>query len=165
MKLNTSHAFHSAAFDPIMSEFSHFVGQFELKPPVLPFISCLTGEFITREQATSPTYWSQQLRNTVQFNKGINTISRNKDVVYLEVGPNTHLNSLVRQNIYVENKKSIVSTLGKPDDVDERFKIISAIGSLFNIGINLSSKNLQKDVLTNKHKRCRHIHLKEIVIG
>jgi acyl transferase domain-containing protein len=89
--LNTSHAFHSAAFDPIISEFSGYVDQFRLNPPVIPFISCLTGVLITREQATSGTYWAKQLRNSVQFRQGISTLAKDEESVFLEVGPNTHL--------------------------------------------------------------------------
>jgi len=148
--LNTSHAFHSAAFDPILNEFSEFVNQFSLNAPVLPFISCLTGEFITKEQATSGTYWAQQLRNTVLFRHGISTISKNDDVIYLEIGPNTHLSSLVRQNKDVENKKAIIDTLGKPENVDERYRILSALGNMFNIGININFNTLQKDINPNK---------------
>ena len=143
--LNTSHAFHSAAFDPIVSEFSDYVNQFRLNPPELPFISCLTGMLITSEQATSGSYWARQLRNSVLFNKGIETIARNKDVVFLEVGPNTHLSSLIRQNKEITNKKIVIATLGKPDNIDERYKVITALGNIHAIGIDIDFSTLIKD--------------------
>jgi amino acid adenylation domain-containing protein len=148
--LNTSHAFHSAAFDPIVSEFSDYVNQFRLNPPELPFISCLTGMLITEEQAISGSYWARQLRNSVLFNKGIETIGRNKDIVFLEVGPNTHLSSLIRQNKEVLNKKIIISTLGKPDDTDERSKILNAIGNMYSVGINIDTDALRKNYSPNR---------------
>jgi amino acid adenylation domain-containing protein len=136
--LNTSHAFHSAAFDPIISEFSEYVNQFRLNTPVLPFISCLTGNFITPAQATSGTYWAQQLRNSVLFRQGISTIAKNEGTVFLEVGPDTHLSTLVRQNIEISNKKLIISTLGKSNNIDERNKILTALGNMYTIGININ---------------------------
>jgi len=148
--LNTSHAFHSADFDPILDEFSKYVEQFNLAPPKLPFISCLTGEFIKPEQATSGSYWAQQLRNTVLFRKGISSIVENEDVIFLEVGPNTHLSSLVRQNKEVENKKAIITTLGKADSIEDRYKVITAIGYLYTIGININSDNFYKDIKPGK---------------
>jgi len=144
--LNTSHAFHSADFDPILDEFSKYVEQFNLAPPKLPFISCLTGEFITTEQATSGSYWAQQLRNTVMFRKGITSIAENEDVIFLEVGPNTHLSSLVRRNKEVVNKKAIITTLGKADCIEDRYKVITALGNLYTIGININSDNFFKDI-------------------
>ncbi len=147
VQLNTSHAFHSAAFDPIISEFREYVNQFNLKKPELPFISCLTGAFITDEQSTSGTYWAQQLRNTVQFRQGISTITVNEGTVFLEVGPNTHLSSLVRQSGDVVNKKIIISTLGKADKTDERYKVLAALGNMYNVGVNINF-----DVFKQNHK-------------
>ena len=143
--LNTSHAFHSATFDPIISEFSDYVNQFDLNNPRLPFISCLTGDFITPEQATSGTYWAKQLRNTVLFRQGVSSIAKNEGTVFLEVGPDTHLSSLIRQNKDVTDKKLIINTLGKTDNVDERYKVLSALGNLFNVGININFEALLND--------------------
>lgn len=144
--LNTSHAFHSESCEPILSEFREFVDTFKLNVPILPFISCLTGEFITNEQATSGNYWAKQLRNPVLFRQGISTISKNEDVIFLEIGPNTHLSSLVRQNNDVENKKAIITTLGKPDNIHDQHKILSALGNMFVIGRNINFQLLQKDL-------------------
>jgi acyl transferase domain-containing protein len=105
---------------------------------------------ITEEQAISGSYWARQLRNSVLFNKGIETIGRNKDIVFLEVGPNTHLSSLIRQNKEVLNKKIIISTLGKPDDTDERSKILNAIGNMYSVGINIDTDALRKNYSPNR---------------
>lgn len=148
--LNTSHAFHSEAFDPILSEFGEYVSKFNLKAPTIPFISCLTGQFITVEQATSGSYWANQLRNTVQFRQGISIISNTAEVVFLEVGPETHLSSLVKQNDEVKNKNSIIFTLGKSDNLDERYKIFSALGQMFALGISIDFEVLYKEI-----KPCR----------
>ena len=144
--LNTSHAFHSITCDPVLSEFREFVSRFSLNSPAIPFISCLTGTFITKDDAISADYWVKQLRNTVLFRNGISNISKNEDVIFLEMGPNTHLSSLVRQNNDVENKKAIITTLGKPDGINEQNKILSALGNMFIIGRNIDFRLLQKDV-------------------
>ncbi|HLP72483.1 MAG TPA: type I polyketide synthase, partial [Bacteroidales bacterium] len=137
IKLNTSHAFHSSAFEPVMEEFESFVDSFQLKAPEIPFISCLTGKLITDEQAVSGRYWAQQLRNTVLFRKGISTIAEGENVVFLEVGPETHLTGLARQNPDVSNKNAVISSLGKKDEADERTRIISSLGYLWANGVNI----------------------------
>ena len=148
--LKTSHAFHSVTCDPILKEFRDFVNKFDLKVPERQFISCLTGKFITGEQATSADYWANQLRNPVMFRPGISTICSNEDVIFLEVGPNTHLSSLVRQNNDVENKNAIITTLGKPDGIDEKRKVISSLGNIYSIGINIDFQLIIKDLRPNK---------------
>jgi acyl transferase domain-containing protein/acyl carrier protein len=140
--LNTSHAFHSAAFDPILSDFEEFVNRFSLNSPRIPFISCLTGDFITDSQAKSGEYWAKQLRNTVLFREGISKIAKNEGVVFLEVGPNTHLSSIVKKAGAINDKKLIISTLGKADNTDERNKIITALGNLFNKGYSLNFSSI-----------------------
>jgi phthiocerol/phenolphthiocerol synthesis type-I polyketide synthase E len=140
--INTSHAFHSSVFDPILKEFGDYVNKFKLNIPVIPFISCLTGEFITPAQAVSYDYWSQQLRCTVLFKKGVSTIKQHEDVLFLEVGPNTHLSSLIRRNTEVSNKNAIVASLGKKDVIDDRFKIISSLGNLWVNGTELKFERL-----------------------
>ena len=150
LPLNTSHAFHSSAFDPILSEFRDFVNQFNLKSPALPFISCLTGNYITEKQAISGAYWAQQLRNTVHFREGVSVIAGNAGTVFLEVGPNTHLSGLIRQSMKVSNKALVISTLGKPDGSDERYKVIAALGNMFNAGMNINVGFINKDVKPSK---------------
>ncbi|MEI6050238.1 MAG: amino acid adenylation domain-containing protein, partial [Bacteroidota bacterium] len=142
--LNTSHAFHSADFDPILAEFAGYVNQFRLTSPQLPFISCLTGGFIRPDQATSGEYWAQQLRNTVLFSKGVSAIAKNEESIFLEVGPDTHLSSMVRQNKDVPNKSRIIGTFGKSDDTDEGYKIVGAIGNMHNLGIRINHGSLRK---------------------
>ena len=134
-----------------------------MKIPEIPFISCLTGKFITPEQAVSGTYWAQQLRNTVQFSNGVALINENDDVLFLEVGPNTHLSSLVKENSAVKNKKAIISTLGKPEDDNETYKLIAALGKIYNIGLELDYYKQRRNELAMKislptypFKRDRH---------
>lgn len=129
--LQTSHAFHSKAFDPILKEFAEYVDSFSMNEPQIPFISCLTGEYITQEQATSGQYWADQLRNTVLFKQGVSTLVDDVDVVFLEVGPNTHLAGLVLQNDNVERKHDIVKTLAKKDIQTDKQKFNASLGELW----------------------------------
>ncbi|MGE5406529.1 MAG: beta-ketoacyl synthase N-terminal-like domain-containing protein [Methanosarcina sp.] len=138
VQLKTSHAFHSSAFDPILESFSRYVDGFLLNPPAIPFISCLTGEFITDEQATSGRYWAKQLRNTVRFKQGIETIVKRQDVVFLEVGPGAHLKGLALQNRTILNKRAVVSSLGKKDEGSEIMRIMYSFGKLWANGININ---------------------------
>jgi FkbH-like protein len=145
LELNTSHAFHSEAFESILSEFAGYVNQLRLAPPEIPFISCLTGKYITDEDAVSGDYWAKQLRYTVQFREGISTIAGNEDVIFLEVGPETHLSSIVKLIDSVIKKDSIISTLGKPDGVNEFEKVLGALGKMFLLGKDIDLDIIYKE--------------------
>ncbi len=69
--LQTSHAFHSAMMEPAVEPFLEATRGIQFSAPTVPFISSLTGTWITDQQATSAEYWGQQLRQPVHFSRGI----------------------------------------------------------------------------------------------
>jgi len=96
--LHTSHAFHSKMMDAILDEFEKGIERINRHQPHIPFISNLSGWWITGEQAQSPRYWAQHLRNTVLFSQGINQLLKDHHV-FLEVGPGKTLSTFVKKNI------------------------------------------------------------------
>ena len=119
IKLNTSHAFHSNAFNPILEEFAEFVENCNVNTPKIPFISCYTGDFISPEDAVSGSYWAKQLRNTVRFGKGISAIQSVENTLFIEVGPNSHLSSSLKfSSVDIDYKSSILS-IGKSGNNDK----------------------------------------------
>lgn len=149
ISLQTSHGFHSLSFDPILDEFEAYVNQFELKTPTIPFISCLSGDFITNEQACSGKYWANQLRNTVHFSKGIEHICANTNPLFLELGPNVHLSFQVLRNDCVRNRKNTIQVLGKLDNVCEQLKFYKSLGELWLRKIEVKFDNLHKECNPN----------------
>ena len=79
--VHASHAFHSHMMEPILERFKERVAQVPLSPPVLPYLSNLTGTWITAEQATDPDYWAADLRLTVRFSQGIGEMCQASDLV------------------------------------------------------------------------------------
>ncbi|MFB8237881.1 type I polyketide synthase [Kitasatospora purpeofusca] len=96
--LHTSHAFHSPAMDPVLADFRALVAAVPLAEPDLPFVSNLSGTWITGEQATSPDYWVQHLRGRVRFGEGLATLAEAGPLALVEVGPGTALTTLARQH-------------------------------------------------------------------
>src|SRR5271165_638067 len=94
--LHTSHAFHSSMMEPAVGPFVKVMRSIALKPPQIPYISNVTGDWITDEQATDPAYWGLHLRSAVQFYKGLSTIQDQFATVLLEVGPSRALGTLAR---------------------------------------------------------------------
>lgn len=85
--LRVSHAFHSASMEPAAQAFASCFKDVILLAPQRPFISNITGDWITEDQACSPHYWAQQLRAPVRFHNGLAVLSRSDDLLLLEVGP------------------------------------------------------------------------------
>ncbi len=109
--LHTSHAFHSAMMDPAVGPFVELMRSIELKPPQIAYISNVTGEWITDEQATDPAYWGEQLRAPVHFHKGLSTIQDQVSTVLLEVGPGRVLGTLAQSLVGQASGNVIQSSL------------------------------------------------------
>lgn len=97
--LKASHAYHSKAMDDAAANFPGKFAGIEMNMPVCRFISNVTGEFITHEDAISPKYWGRQIRNQVLFSQGIETIFKHyANPFFIEVGVGRSLVSAVIAN-------------------------------------------------------------------
>ena len=110
-KLLTSHAFHSPMMDPILKQFAELFKGVKLNAPEIPWVSCLTGQWITPEQATDPDYWTQQLRQPVRFVDGLRTLFQDPQLTLLEVGPGQTLGTLAKQHPDKPAGQEMVSSL------------------------------------------------------
>ncbi|MGV2831538.1 beta-ketoacyl synthase N-terminal-like domain-containing protein [Myxosarcina sp. GI1(2024)] len=135
-RLHTSHAFHSAMMDSILEVFKEEVEKVNLNPPELPFISNLTGTWITTSEATAPDYWTKHLRHTVRFNTGIAELIEDSERVLLEVGPGRTLNTLAKQ----QTKDSIIlSSMRHPkDEQSDVVFLLNTLGRLWLVGAQVN---------------------------
>ncbi len=136
-RLHTSHAFHSAMVDPVLGTFAELVEQARPQPPQIPLISNLTGAWMESSDATDPHYWSKHLRHTVRFARGLQTLSENRRLVLVEVGPGQNLSGLAVVQMDRE-KCSVVSSLPHPRQPrSEVAAMLEALGSLWTFGVEV----------------------------
>ncbi|MFD7446974.1 SDR family NAD(P)-dependent oxidoreductase, partial [Streptomyces sp. NPDC059909] len=95
-RLQVSHAFHSPHMDGILAEFREVAAGLELRPPVIPLVSTVTGALATAAELTSPDYWVRQIREAVRFLDATHELARQGATVFVEVGPDAVLAALVR---------------------------------------------------------------------
>ncbi|KOX21555.1 hypothetical protein ADK67_26475 [Saccharothrix sp. NRRL B-16348] len=95
--VETSHAFHSPMVDPALPGLAEVVRGIALDEPAVPFLSNVTGTWITDEQATDPDYWVSHARQPVRFADGVTTLLAT-DRLMVEVGPGRALSGPARRN-------------------------------------------------------------------
>ncbi|MBW4625284.1 MAG: acyltransferase domain-containing protein [Brasilonema octagenarum HA4186-MV1] len=134
-RLHTSHAFHSQMMDPIIDKYTHQLQKVKFNPPKIPFLSNLTGTWITAAQATDPSYWSKHLRSPVRFAEGIAELFKQPNRILLEVGPGHTLSALSKQQA---QGRMILSSLRHPHDQqsDVTF-LLNSLGQLWLSGIQI----------------------------
>ncbi|HKI06172.1 MAG TPA: SDR family NAD(P)-dependent oxidoreductase, partial [Thermoanaerobaculia bacterium] len=127
-RLHTSHAFHSAMMDPVLDAFAAEVGRVPLRAPGIPFVSNLTGAWITDAEATDPRYWVRHLRGAVRFADGVRALLAEPDRLLLEIGPGNALANLARQSVPAGERRVVLASLPHPQE--ERPDQAVALGAL-----------------------------------
>ena len=135
-RLLTSHAFHSGMMDPILDRFTRAVAAVERRAPRTPFVSNLTGTWITAAQATDPEYWAQHLRRAVRFADGVSTLlDESSDLLLVEVGPGNTLGTLARR---IAAGRNVLPTLPHPKAQTADLRVLLAsLGQLWMAGCDL----------------------------
>jgi acyl transferase domain-containing protein/acyl carrier protein len=100
-RLPVQHAFHSPLMAPATPRIADRLAGMTLRAPRIPFISNVTGTWITDAEALNREYWAQHLSSTVRFGEGVLTLlddaNRNGGTTLLEIGPGGTLGIFARQ--------------------------------------------------------------------
>ena len=135
-RLHTSHAFHSRMMDDAVAGLRAAACQVTLRPPTLPFVSGVTGHFITDEQATSPDYWAGHCRAPVRFAVGLDALLARSPAALLECGPGRTLTTLALQGAARGGAVAVIPSL--PDagrERDEHSTVADALARLAAAGV------------------------------
>ncbi len=117
-RLETSHAFHSPSMDSAAAEFAISLAQIELNPPTMPFISCVTGQWITPAQAQSIDYWASQLRQPVRFSDGLKALAAMPNLVVIEAGPGRTVCGMVLADMAERSDIRMVPLLAQTGELE-----------------------------------------------
>ncbi|HLP58442.1 MAG TPA: condensation domain-containing protein, partial [Candidatus Deferrimicrobium sp.] len=134
------YAGHSQMLEPILAEFKKEVTKITLNAPQIPYISTVTGTWITIDDAQSPEYWAKQLSSTVYFVQGIRKILEEMRPLFLEIGPGRDMSALVNREI--EDKKTqwalnLVKHHGVQKEISDEYYLLDKIGRLWLYGVNI----------------------------
>jgi acyl transferase domain-containing protein len=146
-RVAASHAFHSPLMDSAAAAFERAVAAVERKPPKVPFLSNLTGQWIPDSDATSAAYWGRQLREPVRFADCLEALYRKSDLALVEIGPGQILGGLARSHPARRDTHRVVSVMRDANDVDhDETQLLRALGRLWTSGASVSWSGLDRGV-------------------
>ena len=149
-KLQVSHAFHSALMEPILKSFADEVCRTALKPPGIPYVSNVTGRWVTNDEVQDPDYWVKHLRQTVRFGDGIAMLARDPKTVLLEVGPGRTLSTLARSYLNRAAGQVAVSSMRRSEEqVSDVWHWLGALANLWTAGVTID----WSDFYAGEHRR------------
>jgi acyl transferase domain-containing protein len=136
--VHSSHAFHSEMMDPVLEPFTEQLQAVNFEPPHIPYVSNVSGTWITVAEATSPSYWARQLRQTVHFAAGLHELLQEPDRILLEVGPGQTLSTLARWHPEKAPAQVVLSSLRDPQgQASDVAFILNTLGQLWLAGIRV----------------------------
>lgn len=97
-RVQNGHAFHTRLMDPVVREFEAEVAKARLSPPRVPYISNVTGTWITAADATDPSYWVRHLTRPARFSEALHELWQLPDPMLIECGPGRTLTVLANQH-------------------------------------------------------------------
>lgn len=130
-------ASHCSMVEPVMDQFRDFLARIKFSAPAIPFVSNLSGDWITEQQATDPNYWVKHLRHTVRFADGIQCIAKGPECVMLEIGPGRTLSSLVRLQLKEKGKLAFPAMRHPNDAASELLTTYNTLGRMWSIGVDV----------------------------
>ena len=155
-RLSTSHAFHSGMMDPVLAPFASTVARITLRPPSIPWISNLTGDWIKPSEAIDPQYWALHLRQPVRFAAGLRLLLKDPNRILLEIGPSDSLTTFAQRHPDRLMKQMCLPSLRHPlkRHADSAF-LLKSLAQLW-----LSGAEVNWQALHSPEKRSR-VHLPE----
>lgn len=139
--LDTSHGFHSYMMEPALPAFKEVIDGIELHAPKIPFVSTVSGDWITDALATDSDYWVRHVRNPVLFSHAFKTLmsEENQHYIFLEVGPGRSLESAAKQHFKADESALIYSSLPTAKDVELTGEyLLTSLGCLWASGVTIS---------------------------
>lgn len=151
-RLHTSHAFHSQYMEPILDEFLEAIKDIRFNKPTIPYISNISGDWITEEDIQNKKYWAKHMRNAVLFSDGIENLDLDTDDIFIEIGPGSTLSQLILQ--HKSPKPQILNTIPNYVNSDENSYqfILNTIAKLWLLKLKINWQELYTNEIRRRIK-------------
>jgi malonyl CoA-acyl carrier protein transacylase len=135
-RVQNGHAFHTPMMEPIRAPFEAEIAKVRLNEPSIPYLSNVTGDWVTAAQATDPTYWIKHVSQTARFSDGLRRLWQMGNPLLIECGPGRTLSVLAAQ--HPDRKATLQSGIWSmrqryENDLDERV-LLTAVGKVWLAG-------------------------------
>jgi len=148
-RVATTHAFHSSMLAPVQHELTELVGKVRLHAPQIPYLSNVTGTWITDAQATDAAYWAQHLCQTVRFAQGVEQLLQQSEQTLVEIGVGQALGSFVKQQALASGTHSLPLVVPTLPAATERQSgqalLLKAVGTLWLSGVTIDWPSFYAD--------------------
>ncbi|MGW8063943.1 type I polyketide synthase [Streptomyces ziwulingensis] len=129
-------AAHSHVLDPVLPAYEAHLRQVTLRPPRIPYVTNVTGTWVTDAQATSVRHWLDHTRDTVRFADGIAALWDRLHPVLVEIGPGDTLTRLATGRLDDAAPVTVTTMRHAKAEASDGFVLAEALGGLWSAGVD-----------------------------
>ncbi|MFF9286508.1 type I polyketide synthase [Streptomyces griseosporeus] len=129
-------AAHSHVLDPVLPAYEAHLRQVTLRPPRIPYVTNVTGTWVTDAQATSVRHWLDHTRETVRFADGIAALWHPMQPVLVEIGPGDTLTRLATGRLTDAAPVTVTTMRHAKAEASDGFVLAEALGRLWSAGVD-----------------------------
>jgi acyl transferase domain-containing protein len=134
VRLEVSHAFHSALMEPMLDDFEQVVASVNLAEPEIDLISNLSGGLAVDGRLTTTQYWRDHVREPVRFAASIDAAVAAGHRIFLEVGPGSALTAMSRAGDVPPDARFIASCRRVDDELID---LQRAVAGMYVAGVRI----------------------------
>jgi len=144
MRLRVPKAGHSSMVEPILEEFKTTLNQVAFHQPTIPYISGLSGNWITTTEAAEPDYWLRHMRRTNRFSEGLDRLFKEPHTVFIEVGSGRGLILFVNRHPGKgPGHKTLNLIKHHKETISDISFLLDKIGKLWSLGVTIDWQAFQ----------------------
>ncbi|MDT0436313.1 MULTISPECIES: type I polyketide synthase [Streptomyces] len=134
-RLRIPAAAHSHVLDPVLGTFESHLRTLTLRPPRIPYVTNVTGTWVTDAQATSVEHWLDHTRRTVRFTDGVTSLWERMAPVLVEIGPGDTMTKLAAAQLAEHTPVTVTTMRHAKADAPDDFVLTEALGRLWSAGV------------------------------
>lgn len=135
-RLRIPAAAHSHVLEPVLETYEKHLRGVTLRPPRIPFVTNVTGTWVTDAQATSVQHWLDHTRNTVRFSDCVTALWERGRPVLVEAGPGDALIKLAVAELTPGTPVTVTTMRHAKADAPDDFVFAEALGRLWSAGVD-----------------------------
>lgn len=136
LRLHFPRACHSQMMVPAAAQLTEVIKKIKTNEPTIPYISGLTGDWITADEIADPLYWQKHMVETVRFSAGIKKLLQTPHIIFVQAGCDSGLPLFVGKHFEAGNANPRVNLLrNSKENVPDLHYFLGAVGALWLNGI------------------------------
>lgn len=112
------------------------LAEITFQPAVIPYVSGLSGDWITEAQIQDREHWVRTLQSRSTADIGV--LLQELENVLLEVGPSSHLSAAASKRQNEEGKPIVLSSLVAQDGASEAASLLTILAKLWLAGVRIN---------------------------